>query len=198
MLCYFIPGADAEVDPAHRRLNWVWYVDVPEGPGLDRLLTDRDGVLRKGSVPPGKVPPELAAELREAAARELHPRFVELVEATANPFIQIIVDMSVPRMTFGRACLVGDAAFVLRPHIAAATAKAAADATSLAAALAAGPGDPDAALRLWETRQLDYGRKLLERSAAVGKVSVQWHKASANAKDLAARFAGLAHPGERK
>jgi 2-polyprenyl-6-methoxyphenol hydroxylase-like FAD-dependent oxidoreductase len=194
ILCYFIPGANAAIEPGHRRLNWVWYVDVPQGLELERLLTDINGERRKGSVSPGKVPPELVGELRETAARKLHPRFVELVQATANPFIQMIVDLSVPRMAFGRACLLGDAAFVLRPHIAAATAKAAADATSLATALAADPGNPVAALRIWEKRQLDYGKSLLARSAAVGNRSVQWREASTNAQDVAARFSGLAHP----
>jgi 2-polyprenyl-6-methoxyphenol hydroxylase-like FAD-dependent oxidoreductase len=194
ILCYFIPGAEAATEPGHRRLNWVWYVDVPHGPELDRLLTDIDGELRKGSVPPGKVPLDLASELRVTAAHELHPRFAELVQATANPFIQMVVDVSVPRMAFGRACLVGDAAFVLRPHIAAATAKAAADAMSLSAALAADLGDPDAALRIWEAGQLDHGKSLLDRSAAVGRGSVQWRTASANAQDVAARFSELAHP----
>ena len=38
-------------------------------------------------------------------------------------------------MAFGRVCLIGDAAFVARPHAAAGTAKAAADAWALAEAL---------------------------------------------------------------
>jgi 2-polyprenyl-6-methoxyphenol hydroxylase-like FAD-dependent oxidoreductase len=194
ILCYFIPGADAAITPGHRRLNWVWYVDVPHGRELERLLTDINGEVRKGSVPPGKVPLKLATELREAAACKLHPRFVELVQATANPFIQMVVDLSVPRMAFGRACLLGDAAFVLRPHIAAATAKAAADAISLAAALRTSLADPATALRIWEMRQLDYGKSLLARSAAVGKSSVQWRHTSASARDVAARFSELAHP----
>jgi 2,6-dihydroxypyridine 3-monooxygenase len=106
----------------------------------------------------------------------------------------MVVDVSVPRMAFGRACLVGDAAFVLRPHIAAATAKAAADAMSLSAALAADLRNPEAALRIWEAGQLAHGKNLLDRSAAVGKVSVLWRKASADARDVAARFSELAHP----
>jgi 2,6-dihydroxypyridine 3-monooxygenase len=75
---------------------------------------------------------ELTAEVRAEAARELHPRFAELVQRTRDPFIQTIIDVAVPRMAIGRLCLLGDAAFVLRPHPAAATAKAAADATALA------------------------------------------------------------------
>jgi 2-polyprenyl-6-methoxyphenol hydroxylase-like FAD-dependent oxidoreductase len=168
ILCYLIPGSNAAIEIGHRRLNWVWYVDVPQGQELERLLTDSNGELRKGSVPPGKVPLERAAELRARASRELNPRFIELVHATPAPFIQMIFDMAVPRMAFGRACLLGDAAFVLRPHIAAATAKAAADATSLAAALASCHGDPDKALPIWEMRQLDYGKGLVDRSAAIG------------------------------
>ena len=49
--------------------------------------------------------------------------------ATPDPFVQTIVDVVVPRTVFGRVCLLGDAAFVVRPHTAGATAKAARDAT---------------------------------------------------------------------
>ena len=98
ILCYFIPGTRAAIEPGRRRLNWVWYVSVPEGPELERLLTDRTGALRAASVPAGMVAAELVAGVRAAAARELHPRFVELVERTPEPFIQMIIDVAVPRM----------------------------------------------------------------------------------------------------
>ena len=71
-------------------------------------------------------------------------------------------------MAFGRACLLGDAAFVVRPHTAAATAKAAADAAALADALAAEPGDSEAALRAWEARQLEHGRGLWTAASPSG------------------------------
>src|SRR5262249_20857553 len=32
ILAYFIPGAGAATDLGRRRLNWVWYVNVPDGP----------------------------------------------------------------------------------------------------------------------------------------------------------------------
>ena len=56
----------------------------------------------------------------------------------AEPFVQLIVDVAVPRMVFGRICLLGDAAFALRPHAAVGTAKAAEDAWQLARALQTG------------------------------------------------------------
>ena len=58
-----------------------------------------------------------APGLTRGAARELNPCFVDLVQQTPDPFIQAIVDVVVPRMAFDRVCLVGDAAFVLRPRL---------------------------------------------------------------------------------
>ncbi|MGA8660605.1 MAG: FAD-dependent monooxygenase, partial [Chthoniobacterales bacterium] len=30
ILCYLIPGAEGEAQPGKRRINWVWYWNVPE------------------------------------------------------------------------------------------------------------------------------------------------------------------------
>jgi 2-polyprenyl-6-methoxyphenol hydroxylase-like FAD-dependent oxidoreductase len=142
ILSYLIPGTDARTEEGRRQLNWVWYVRAPN---LQGLLIDKHGIPHEASLPIGMVPTELVAELHETAARELHPCFVELVKRTCDPFIQSIVDVVIPQMAFGRLCLLGDAAFVLRPHLAAATAKAAADASVLATALAANPANLPAA-----------------------------------------------------
>ena len=191
ILCYFIPGADAATEDGARHLNWVWYVRVSEGPELERLLTDKSGALHEASVGAGMVPAERVREVHALAARELHPRFVELVQRTQDPFIQAIIDLTVTRMALGRVCLVGDAAFVLRPHPGAATAKAAADAMTLAAALKSRPDDSPAALRAWEQRQLDYGSSLANQATVVGKRSVEHHSASRDPADLAERFHGI-------
>ncbi len=202
ILCYFIPGPGDATEPGRRRLNWVWYVSVADGPELERLLTDRTGKLRGGSVPAGMVSAELTSEVHAAAGRELHPRFVELVRRTSDPFLQGIVDVVVPRMAFGRTCLLGDAAFVLRPHAAAATAKAAADATNLAAALAAAQGDLDVALQAWETRQLEYGHRLVDHAVALGRRSVEQqdgsHRVTSTLRGVAERFSGIAQLPQRE
>ncbi len=168
-LCYFIPGANAATAPGERRLNWVWYVHIAQGPALDRLLTDDAGVRRTGSVPQGRVSLAIAGAMREHAVRELHPRFADLIAATPEPFIQTILDLAVPQMRFGRVCLLGDAAFIVRPHTAGATAKAAEDARTLARAAASPRTAFDAALTHWEAERLAAGRAMSHYGLALGR-----------------------------
>ena len=78
------------------------------------------------------------------------------------------MDCEIPRMAFGRICLIGDAAFVGRPHLAAGTAKAAEDGYQLSQAIQASDGDITAALRQWEPRQLRLGRSVVERNREAG------------------------------
>jgi 2-polyprenyl-6-methoxyphenol hydroxylase-like FAD-dependent oxidoreductase len=169
ILVYLIPGAGADPAPGKRRLNWVWYVGVGEGEELARLLVDRDGRRRHASLPRGLVPDATARELVARARREVHPKLAELVAATPDPFLQAIVDVVVPRTVFGRVCLLGDAAFVVRPHTAGATAKAAREATLLAAALRRAPRDIGAALGSFEGMQLAHGRDLTRYGIALGQ-----------------------------
>jgi len=68
---------------------------------------------------------DVEQEMRSYADTVLAPPFQKLVGATQEPFVQAILDLGVPQMTFGRVALIGDAAFIPR-HTAAGTAKAAA------------------------------------------------------------------------
>src|SRR5712671_6847787 len=127
ILVYFIPGDGADTTPGKRRLNWVWYVGVGEA-DLPRILVDRDGRKHHASLPFGGTPDAAIRDLRDLAGREVHPMLAAVVAATPPPFLQTIVDVVPTRTVFGRVCLLGDAAFVVRPHTAGATAKAARDA----------------------------------------------------------------------
>jgi 2-polyprenyl-6-methoxyphenol hydroxylase-like FAD-dependent oxidoreductase len=167
ILVYFIPGSKADTSEGHRQLNWVWYIHASDDE-LKQLLTDRQGRLHHNSLPIGGATEENIAELRARARREVHPRMAELIEATEQPFIQKIVDIVVPRTVFGRVCLLGDAAFVVRPHTAGATAKAATDATLLANILRAGKGDVKDELRSFQSAQLRYGHELHQYGVALG------------------------------
>jgi 2-polyprenyl-6-methoxyphenol hydroxylase-like FAD-dependent oxidoreductase len=177
ILVYFIPGAGADTTPGKRRLNWVWYVTADQDE-LGRLLIDRDGRQHRASLPQGGAPQTTVRALVDRARREVHPKLAELVAATPDPFLQTIVDVVVPQTVFGRVCLLGDAAFVVRPHTAGAAAKAARDATVLATALKRTGQDVDAGLRSFEDMQLEYGRDLVGYGVALGQRWASKHAAT--------------------
>jgi 2,6-dihydroxypyridine 3-monooxygenase len=166
ILVYPIPRVGSSGDEV---TNWVWYRNVSEGAELADLMTDRNGRAQTLSVSTGLVQQRHVDALMEAAAGLPAP-LAEMVKATRNPFIQAIYDVEVPRMAFGRTCLVGDAAFVVRPHAAAGSAKAADDAWTLAEAVAAAddPGTLETALSAWEASRIALGRQLLERARETG------------------------------
>jgi 2-polyprenyl-6-methoxyphenol hydroxylase-like FAD-dependent oxidoreductase len=93
------------------------------------------------------------------------------VNATSEPFVQAIVDLAVSRMIHGRVALIGDAAFVPRPHTAASTAKAAENALALADALEAVRHDVPRALAAWEPDQLRLGMSLRLSGQRLGDAS---------------------------
>ena len=170
ILLYPIPALDGSVVPGRRLANFVWYRNYA-GDELDDLMTDRNGVRRDLTLPPGAAREAHLREVRAVAAAQLAPQFAEVVQRTKLPFVQVIFDIEVDQMAFGRVCLIGDAAFALRPHAAAGTAKAAADAWALAEALAATQGDIRVALPRWERQQLAVGRAVLERTRRNGNKS---------------------------
>lgn len=160
MLSYVVPGSAGETAPGERRINWVWYWNVPEGEELRETLTDRSGLIHDYSVPQGAVDPALRRLQRQMASRALPEVFQHLFAVTAEPFIQPIYDLSVPRMVFGRVCLLGDAAFVPRPHPAASTYKAVTNAAVLGRSVRTHGRDVAAALRHWEPMQMELGESL--------------------------------------
>ena len=170
ILTYPIPDFDGSIEPGKRRINFVWYRNVPEE-DLNDLLTDRSGRRRDVSLGPGAVQERHVKALFDAAHEELPETMGHAVIGSREPFVQAVYDLEVPRMAFGRACLIGDAAFVIRPHAAAGTAKAAEDGYKLAEAVAKSGGDIEAALERWEPAQLEMGRNVLMRARDLGERS---------------------------
>jgi 2,6-dihydroxypyridine 3-monooxygenase len=173
ILTYPIPSAEGSHGTGARTINWVWYRNVEAGPDLDDLMLDVDGRRQEISLQPGKVRPHRIEELHRVAAADLAPQLAETVAATEEPFLQVVFDIEVPRMAFGRVCLLGDAASALRPHIAAGTAKGAEAAWMLADAVVASDYDVLAALEAWEPRALELEHHAVARTREAGD-SVQF------------------------
>jgi len=167
VVAYPVPDRDGRVEPAARLLNWLWYRSVsPEQ--LGELLLGRDGRRFALSVPTGFVARQHIERLHADAQAMLPPPLAECVALTDEPFIDGIADVAVPRMVRGRCCLLGDAAFRPRPHVAAGTAKAAEDAFQLAQSLQAHSVGLEQALDVWEQRQRALGQSVVKRARWAG------------------------------
>lgn len=171
VLVYAIPSKTGATNPPDRDINFVWYRNYPTGGPFEDLMTDRDGRHRHGTMPPGSIRSEHLDEMRETAGRTLAPHLAEIVLACEQPLIQAVFDVESPRMVFNRVCLIGDAAFTLRPHVAAGQAKACADAWALRDALERSGGDVSTALDEWEPGQLALARSALQRTRDMGEAS---------------------------
>ena len=130
ILGYLVTGPHGEATTGNRRYNWVWYRQLPVS-DLGRSLTDMQGRSHAFSLSPGDVPEPARRTLVQDAEQLLPPAFAAAVSAELQPFVQAIFDFETPRMANGRLALLGDAAFVVRPHTAMGVAKAAGDAIAL-------------------------------------------------------------------
>jgi 2-polyprenyl-6-methoxyphenol hydroxylase-like FAD-dependent oxidoreductase len=166
-LGYPVAGPDNDLRPGHRRYNVVWYRPADEQTKLRWLLTDERGVTHSISIPPPLIPRAAIAEMRVDAERLLGPQFRQVVRMIDEPILQPIYDLESPHMAFGRVAIVGDAAFVARPHVAAGVSKAADDAAALLAALAA-ESDVARALTRFETARLSENYRIIERARHLG------------------------------
>ena len=170
ILVYPIPDHDGRVTKGDRLINFVWYCNYELGQELTTLLTDKNGLLREVSVPLGLVSESNIASMKAMARANLPTILSDIVQVTAEPFVQVIYDVEIDKMAFGRICLLGDAAMVVRPHAAAGTAKAAADGWALAEALEK-YDSVSLALEAYQNSQLALAKNLLERTRRVGAKS---------------------------
>ena len=171
MLGYPVAGVHEEVAPGLRRFNFVWYRPAAAGGELGELLTDVDGARQELSIPPHRIRPGVLDRMRADAERLLAPQFAEVVRCTAQPFIQAILDLETPRMALGshgRVAILGDAAFVARPHVGMGVTKAASDAAALAKALSGQPGNVPAALAAFDQERRPYGGAVIRRARELG------------------------------
>jgi len=166
-LGYPVAGPDNDLRPGHRRYNVVWYRPADEQTKLPWLLTDERGTTHTISIPPPLIPRAAIAEMRADAERLLAPQFRQIVRLIEEPILQPIYDLESPRMAFGRVAIVGDAAFVARPHVAAGVSKAADDAAALVEALQA-ESDVARALQRFEAARLPENTRIIERARHLG------------------------------
>lgn len=158
VLGYLVPGPRGETRQGQRRYNWVWYGPTAADE-LARTFTGRDGRLFQHSLPRGELSEYRRKQLREDAFSLLPPQLALAVVAEETPSIQGIFDYEAEQVVSQRIALVGDAAFVVRPHTAMGVSKAAGDAMALRDALRQ-TEDLPGALSHYQRARLPVGRSI--------------------------------------
>lgn len=164
---YPVAGAGNSIAPGQRRYNYVWYRPTSGDAELQALMTDADGHHHPNGIAPNKVAWQQVASVRQAARQLLAPQFAEALEKTALPFLQPIYDCSSAAIAFGRVALMGDAAFVARPHVGMGVTKAAEDAMALTDLIARHGATPEALLA-FERQRLAPAQAVVQRARALG------------------------------
>jgi 2-polyprenyl-6-methoxyphenol hydroxylase-like FAD-dependent oxidoreductase len=164
-LAYPVPGSNNETQPGQRAYNIVWYrPTTPER--LADFCTDATGKSHGTSIPPPLLRPDVIAWAKAQARSLVAPQVAEIFERDPRPFFQAIFDFASPKIVFGRVALLGDAAFLVRPHPGAGTTKCAMDAECLADAITA--RGIDAGLVHYQRQQGAFGSGLVKQGQQDG------------------------------
>jgi len=182
MIGYPVAGADDSIAPGRRRWNFVWYRPAAAGAELAALMSDADGLHFPEGIAPQQVSWRHVAAMREAARDKLAPQFAEVCEKAGAPFLQPIHDLNSPRLNLGRVALLGDAAFVARPHVGMGVAKAGDDAMALASCIAAHGATPQA-LQEYDARRRPVGQAVGDRARRLGAYLEAQGRAAARSAD---------------
>ncbi|MFN0317096.1 MAG: FAD-dependent monooxygenase [Burkholderiales bacterium] len=166
-IAYPVPGPGYTTERGKRQFNVVWYHPVEEHKDLRRFFTDDSGFYHANGIPPALFSKRIQDEMVETAQRVLAPQFARALEHGRWHFFQPIFDMEPERLAFGRVAIVGDAAFVTRPHTAMGVPKGAGDVMALIRGLEG--GDIDEALRYFEKERLRVGRTIVARGRYLGE-----------------------------
>jgi 2-polyprenyl-6-methoxyphenol hydroxylase-like FAD-dependent oxidoreductase len=160
---YPVPGPQHNAERGKRQYNVVWYSPVREHEELPGLLTDDSGRYHPNGIAPSLISARVRERMVERAAQVLAPQFAEAIARARLVFFQPIVDLEMPRLVFGRIVVIGDAAFVARPHVAMGVPKAAGDALALVTAVHEGNG-----LAAFEAQRMRVGAAIVARGRYLG------------------------------
>ena len=167
LVSYSVPTRDEDRARGRHSYNVVWYRPADDR-ALADLCTDASGRLHEFSIAPPLIRPEIIAAMQASARALLAPPMADVFEHARQPFFQPIYDLASPHLAIGRVVLLGDAAFVARPHVGAGVTKAALDAMCLADAIRTAGDNLTAALAHYDLQQRRLGDWCVARGRQMG------------------------------
>lgn len=189
MLGYPVAGFNNSTRAGERCFNFVWYRPTHINDELPDLCTDSLGRRHELGIPPPLIRAEVLAAMRSAARAHLSPQFAEVVEKTRQPFFQAIFDLESKAMHWGRVALLGDAAFVARPHVGMGVSKAAGDALALADLLQMNHNNIRHTLPAYSAERVRLGQAVIAHARELGAYLQTWGRDDAGAAEERSRAA---------
>lgn len=186
MVAYFIPDDQGSIEVGSRICNWAAYIPIDKAE-LPQFMIDKDGVHRRGTMPPGKMRLEEEDRLKRLVTDNLPTYYGAIVSKTQNTYVQLIYTVDLSAYYRDRMCLIGDAGMVIQPFTGSGVFKGYQNATDLLKALD-GHETMDEALNEWSIAQVRTGKQLLALGEQMEKAFI-WQPldfASADADTTAA------------
>lgn len=156
---YYIPNSDGTSDKGNRVFNWAAYIAIPEDE-LNNLLTDKNGNIRQGTLPPGYMSSSTEKKLKHYLSQNIPDYYSEIVEKTLDSYIQVIYTLDLDNYHKDNICLIGDAGIVVQPFTGSGVFKGYNNAKDLIDCLKS-KNTIEKALKLWNEKQLKTGKNLL-------------------------------------
>lgn len=183
-------------------INIVWYRKTNTD-SLKILLTDEQGVQHSDGIAPKLIHPQVLQNLKQQAVDTLHPAWTQIIQLAPELFMQPIYDSVTTSMAQSRVALIGDAAFISRPHIGQGVTKAAGDALCLVKCLQSNTNDVLNALQIFSKQRVAIGHQVIQYAQRLGSVISQpggelasWNKLYSNVanvlRDTAVELDGVA------
>jgi len=184
-------------------INIVWYRKT-DTDSLKILLTDEQGIQHSDGIAPKLIHPTVLQNLKQQAADTLHPAWAQIIQLAPEIFMQPIYDSVTNNMARSRVALIGDAAFISRPHIGQGVTKAAGDALCLVKCLQSNTNDVLKALPIFSNQRVTIGHQVIQYAQRLGSVISQpggelasWSKLYSNVanvlRDTAVELDGVAY-----
>jgi 2-polyprenyl-6-methoxyphenol hydroxylase-like FAD-dependent oxidoreductase len=194
---YFIPNTDGSKEKGERIFNWAAYIAIPEAE-LNDLMKDKSGRVRSGTLPPGELSVDNELKLKKFLSKNIPEYYAEIVDKTANSYIQVIYTLDLDAYYKDNMCLIGDAGVVVQPFTGSGVFKGHSNIKDLITSMATHNNLEDA-LKEWSLQQVETGKKLLAYGEQLEKAFI-WEPmnfSEAEEKDVARWFKqAVTAPGE--
>lgn len=156
---YFIPNMDGSTKKGERVFNWAAYMAFPEEV-LPELLTDKNGMVRTGTLPPGYMQTSIEKKLKDLLCKNSPDFYADMIQKTKDSYIQVIYTLDLDDYYKDNMCLIGDAGMVVQPFTGSGVFKGYHNVKELINCLSEFK-NPEDALDVWSKNQVLSGKKLL-------------------------------------